>query len=75
MNFVNNIELSDQKYQNNVNVRYESYKVKFLFTMKDFVSSVTDHQLMYFMSNRLLKDNINGVRVTQFQLAYICNTP
>ena len=29
---------------------------------------------MYFMSTRLLKDKIDGVRVTQFQLAYIRNT-
>ena len=29
---------------------------------------------MYFMSNRFLKDNINGVYVTQFQLPYIRDT-
>ena len=74
MNFVNKIELSDQKYQNNVNVRYESYKGNFLYTMKEFVSSLTYHQSMYFMSNIFLKDKIDGVRVTQFQLAYIRNT-
>ena len=29
---------------------------------------------MYFMSNRFLEDNINGVRVTKFQIAYIRDT-
>ena len=29
---------------------------------------------MYFMSTRLLRYNIDGVRVTQFKLAYICDT-
>ena len=74
IDFANKLELSDKKYQNNVNVRDENYKGKFLFSMKDFVSFGTDFQGMYFMSTRLLKDNINGVRVPQFQLAYIHNT-
>ena len=39
--------------------------------MKDFVSFGTDRQSIYFMSTILLKDNINGILVTQFQLAYI----
>ena len=29
---------------------------------------------MYFMSNRLLKYNIDGLRVPQFQLGYISDT-
>ena len=47
INFVNKIELSDQNYQTNGNVRYENYKGKFLFPMKEFVSFVTDHKSMY----------------------------
>ena len=39
--------------------------------MKDFVSFGTGCQSMIYMSNRFLKDNINGVRVPKFQLAYI----
>ena len=53
--FVNKLELSDQKYHTNANVRYEYYKEKFLFPMKDFVSFGTDFQSMYFMSIILLK--------------------
>ena len=29
---------------------------------------------MYFMSTTFLKDRINRVRVTQFKIAYICDT-
>ena len=42
--------------------------------MKYFVSFVTDRQSMYFMSTIFLTDNINGVRVPQFQIAYISKT-
>ena len=42
--------------------------------MKDFVSLGADIQSIYFMSTRLLKDKIDGVRVTKFQLAYTSNT-
>ena len=52
-------------------MRDESYKGKFLFTMKDFVSFGTDNQSMYFISTIFLKDKINGVLVPQFQLVYI----
>ena len=34
----------------------------------------TDRQLMYFMSNRFLKDKIYGVCVRQFKIACISNT-
>ena len=34
MNFVNILELSDQKYHTNGNVRDENYKGRFLFPMK-----------------------------------------
>ena len=37
VDFVNKLDLSDQKYQNNGNVRHENDKGKLLFTMKDFV--------------------------------------
>ena len=43
MNFVNKIELSDQKYQTNRNVRGGNYKRTLLFTIKDFVLFGTDH--------------------------------
>ena len=52
----------------------EIYKGKFVFPMKVFVSFGTDCQSMYFMSTRFLKGNMNGVRVLQFQIDYICNT-
>ena len=66
--FVNKIELSDQKHQTAGNIRGENYKGKFLFAMKDFVSFGTDSQSIYFISIKLLKDKINGVRVPKFQL-------
>ena len=74
VDFVNIIELSDQKYQTNGNVRDENYKVRFLFTMMEFVSFRIDILLMYFMSTKLLKNKINGVRVAQIQLYYIHDT-
>ena len=42
VDFVNNLELTDQKFQTNRNVRDEKYNGKFLFPMKYFVSFVTD---------------------------------
>ena len=42
--------------------------------MKDFMSIGTDFQSIYFTSTIFLKDKINGVHVTQFQLAYIIDT-
>ena len=74
VDFLNKLELSDQKYQNNGNLRDEHYNGKFLFPMKYFVSFGTDCHSMYFMSTRFLKKNINGVRVPKFQFSYICNT-
>ena len=71
---VNRVKLNDRKYQNNLKVRYESYNGKLLFPMKDIVPFGMDCKQMYFMSTKFLKDKINGVHVTQFQLAYICNT-
>ena len=50
VDFVNKLELSDQKYQTNGNLRDENYNGKLLFFMKDFVSIGTDCQSMYFMS-------------------------
>ena len=71
---MNKLELSDQKYQKNGNVRDEKYKGKLLFPIKDFVLISTDLQSMHFMSTRWIKDNINGFYVTKFQLDYICDT-
>ena len=59
----------------NGNVKDKNHKGNFLFPMKDFVSFRTNLQSMYFMSTIILKDNINGFRITNFQLACIRNTP
>ena len=67
--FLNKLKLSDQKYQTNGNLRYDNYNGKSLFTMKNVLSFSTDNQSMYFMSTRFLKGKINGVCVTEFQLA------
>ena len=74
MSSLNKIELGDQKYQTNVNVRDENYIGKFLFTIKDCVSLETYRQSIYFMSTIFLKEKIDGVRVLKFQLVCICNT-
>ena len=71
---MNKLELSYQKYHTSGNLRDGSYKGKFLFSMKEFVSFGTDSQSIYFMSIRFLKDKINGFRVPQFHLAYIHDT-
>ena len=74
VDFLYSLDLSDQKYETNGNLRYDNYKGKFLFTTKNFVSFGTDWQSIHFMSKIILKDNINGVCVTRFQLSYIFNT-
>ena len=71
---MNKLELSYQKYHTSGNLRYGSYKGKFLLYMKEFVSFGTDSKSIYFMSNIFLKYKIDGVHVTLFQLACICNT-
>ena len=55
VDFVNKLDLSDQKDQTNGNVKYENYKGKLLFPMNDFVEFVTDCQSMYFISTIFLK--------------------
>ena len=42
INFVNKLELSDQKYQNIGNVKYEHYKERILFYINGFLSFGTD---------------------------------
>ena len=69
VDFINKLQLSNQKYQTNGNVRVEYYNGKFVFPMKDFFSLVTYTHSIYFMSTSLLKDSIHGVCVPQFQLA------
>ena len=44
--FLNKLDLSDQKYQINGNVRDDNYKGGLLFPMKDFVSFVTYRKSM-----------------------------
>ena len=46
VDFTNKIDLCDQKYQNNGNVRDENYNLTFIFPIKDFVSFGTDRQSM-----------------------------
>ena len=53
--FLNKLEISDQKYQTNGNVRDENSKGKILFLIKEFVSFRTDCQVVYFMSTKFLK--------------------
>ena len=72
--FVNKLDLSDQKYKTNGNIRNESYKGKFLFFMKDFVSFGTYCQSMYLMQIIFLIDKINGVHIPQFKISYISGT-
>ena len=74
VDFVDKLELSDQEYHTNVNVRDEHYKGKLLFPMNYFVPFGTDFHSIYFMSIVLLKYKIDGFRVPQFQLAYIFDT-
>ena len=74
IDFVNKLELSDQKYHTNGSIMDENYNRKFLFPTNEFVSFRTDCQSMYFMSTRFLKNKINGLRVPQFQLANIFYT-
>ena len=74
IDFFNILEFNHQNYQRNGNVGYDNYKGSFLFAMSDLVSFGTDFQLMFYISTRFLKYNIDGILVPQFQLAYICNT-
>ena len=59
VDFVNKLELIDQKYQTNVNLRYKNYKGNILFTMEEFVSFGTDCQSTYLMSTRFSKEIMN----------------
>ena len=56
---MNKLELIDQKYQTNVNLRYKNYKGNILFTMEEFVSFGTDCQSTYLMSTRFSKEIMN----------------
>ena len=49
-------------------------KGKLLLFKKSFVSFLQDTQSMFHMSKIFLKDNIDGVRVSKFQIAYIFET-
>ena len=72
--FVHKLELIDHKYQTNGTVRDDHFNGKFLFLMMVYVPFGTDHQSMYFISTRFLKDKIYGVCVPQFQLFHIRDT-
>ena len=74
VNFLNKLELSNQKYRTNGDISNDSYNGGSLFLMKEFVSFGTYHWSMYFMSKRFLKDNIDGFCDPPFQLAYIRDT-
>ena len=45
--FANILELNNNKFQINVTVRDENYRVKFVFTMKVFLSMLIYHQPMF----------------------------
>ena len=47
--FVNKLDFNYRKYQTNGTSREESYKDKFLFPMKEFVSFGKDSQSMLYM--------------------------
>ena len=49
VDFVNKLELSDQKYHANGNIRDANYNINFLFPMKNFMYFSTYFQSMYFM--------------------------
>ena len=49
VDFVNKLELSDQKYQTNGILGSENYKEKFLFPMKEYSLFGTDHQSIFNM--------------------------
>ena len=68
--FVNKLQLSDQQYQTDGNVRDLNYNGKFLFPMKYFVSFDTDHHSMYFMSIIFLKDNNIQSVFQKFPICY-----
>ena len=74
IDFFNQLESNYKNYQTNLTFREENYKGRFLFNVKYFLLLVTYHQSMFYMSNILLKENINSVRVPQFQLNCIYTT-
>ena len=49
VDFVHELEVSDQNYHTNVSVWDGNYNEKFLFTINYFVSFANDHQSIYFM--------------------------
>ena len=59
VDFMNTLDLNDQKYETNGNVRDENHNEKFLLTMEDVLSFNIDCLSVYCMSTRFLKDNIN----------------
>ena len=66
VDFVNKLELSDQKYHTNDDLRYKYYKGKYLFTMRDFVKFGTYLQSMFYTTNRFSKENIDSVYFRHF---------
>ena len=74
INFVNILELNYWIYNTNGTVIERHCKGKFLFTMNYFVSFGTYLLLILFMSDIFLKNDIDGICVTKFQLSYIRDT-
>ena len=70
VDFVNKLQLINQKYHTNDILRDENYRENFLFPMKYFVLFGTDHQSMHFMPT----NNIDGVSVPKNSSSYICDT-
>ena len=74
IDFVNVLYLDDQKYQTSGTETYDNYKGKLLFTITKSLSFLTYLQSVFYLLTILLKDNIDGVHVPPFKLAYICST-
>ena len=72
--FLNKLDYNYNKYQPNITVKGDVYKVKLLFPLKNFVSFGTDHHSIFLMSNIFLSEKVDGILVPQLQIAYICDT-
>ena len=71
--FCDYTSVKQSKISNNGTVRDDNYR-KLLFYMKDLVLFGTDRRSTYFISTKILKGNIDVVRVPQFKLALFCDT-
>ena len=81
--FVNKLEFNYIKYQYNGTIREGNYKANFLFPINDFVSFVTDNELILFALNifyrKMLMEsvchNLNLLKFETKLLIHINNGP